>query len=519
MTLSSSASALAHKVKSVIARLTGVFALICAGFAIAVIPGKVSFEYPPDEGSLQVKKTIDLRVMSFNIEWGGALISFDSVVEAIRLVNADIVGIQEAEGNLARLAGELGWHYNLRNYVISKYPLVEPPDSDGRYVYVEVSPGKIVALANVHLPSDPYGPDVLRDGGTLEEAIEVERRVRLPKMLPYLEVLPALVSSGIPVFITGDFNAPSHADWTDDVVGSRPVLNYAVNWPVSIAIETAGFKDSWRTAHPDARKNPGLTWWAARPPLKDYTPTEEDAPDRIDFLWFAGPVTLKSSDIVGEKNGPEVSFSVEPWPSDHRAVISSFTVSPVTMPPLVAVEHRVNRRGDHLQLKYHTNDLSTLQLLQVTDAVTVKVAERNVSGTGSAEFSSDKLETGHYYAVLISPAHKPLKTEFWVQERDERPSIIAREIKLKVGQAINVDWSGGPGNRNDYIAAYKHDVITGYDNGLAWVYTKAKPEGHAVIDESTSEWGWPLQPGKYVVRLIKDDGYEALAESEMFVVE
>ena len=236
MTLSSSASALAHKVKSVIARLTGVFALICAGFAIAVIPGKVSFEYPPDEGSLQVKKTIDLRVMSFNIEWGGALISFDSVVEAIRLVNADIVGIQEAEGNLARLAGELGWHYNLRNYVISKYPLVEPPDSDGRYVYVEVSPGKIVALANVHLPSDPYGPDVLRDGGTLEEAIEVERRVRLPKMLPYLEVLPALVSSGIPVFITGDFNAPSHADWTDDVVGSRPVLNYAVNWPVSIAI-------------------------------------------------------------------------------------------------------------------------------------------------------------------------------------------------------------------------------------------------------------------------------------------
>ena len=53
---------------------------------------------------------IELRVMTFNIEWGGANISFDNVVEAIRLSDADIVGIQEAEGNLPRLAAELGWH-------------------------------------------------------------------------------------------------------------------------------------------------------------------------------------------------------------------------------------------------------------------------------------------------------------------------------------------------------------------------------------------------------------------------
>lgn len=47
---------------------------------------------------------VDLRVMSFNIEWGGTHISFENVVEAIRRANADIVGIQEAEGNLQRLA-------------------------------------------------------------------------------------------------------------------------------------------------------------------------------------------------------------------------------------------------------------------------------------------------------------------------------------------------------------------------------------------------------------------------------
>ena len=110
------------------------------------------------------REPIDLRVMSFNIEWGGTHISFDNVVEAIRLAEADIVGIQEAEGNLKRLAVALGWHYDLRNYVISRYPLIDPPGADGRYIYVEVEPGKIVAIANIHLPSDPYGPDAIRDG-------------------------------------------------------------------------------------------------------------------------------------------------------------------------------------------------------------------------------------------------------------------------------------------------------------------------------------------------------------------
>ena len=165
---------------------------------------------------------VQLRVMTFNIEWGGTNISFDKVVEAIQLSNADIVGIQEAEGNLQRLAGELGWHYNLRNYAISKFPLVEPQDSNGLYVFVETSPGKVVALANIHLPSDPAGPHEIRDGAELAEILALEPKTRVPAIKPYLDVLPALTERAIPVFLTGDFNAPSHQDWTEAAVGIRP---------------------------------------------------------------------------------------------------------------------------------------------------------------------------------------------------------------------------------------------------------------------------------------------------------
>lgn len=476
-------------------------------------------EQPPVTEPTIGANTVELRVMSFNIEWGGALISFANVAEAIRLSGADVVGIQEAEGNLARLAADLGWHYNLRNYAISRFPLIEPPGADGRYVYAEVLPGKIVALANVHLPSDPYGPDLARDGGKLEDVLALERAVRLPKITPYLDVLPTLIAAGVPVFLTGDFNAPAHSDWTAEMVGSRPFLDYAVSWPVSTAVAAAGFKDSWRVAHPNPLTNPGLTWWAARPPLEAYTPGENDAQDRIDFLWFAGPATVHTSEIVGEVDGPEVSFSVDPWPSDHRALVSSFTVEPATMPELVAMDRRVIQRGNDIKVVYNTTDEANLEIQQIAADGSTSVAEQLVNGRGNAGFASDELPAGHYRAVLHNSEQDMLHADFWVREADAVATVTVAGSRFKVGEAIPVSWSNGPGNRNDYLAAYKLDVPVDYENGQAWMYVHALPEGRAQLDQSTVEWSWPLEPGSYVIRLVKDDGYEALAESASFIVE
>jgi endonuclease/exonuclease/phosphatase family metal-dependent hydrolase len=460
---------------------------------------------------------VDLCVMSFNIEWGGAKISFENVVEVIRLSGADIVGIQEAEGNLKRLAADLDWNYDLRNYVISRFPLIEPPAADGRYVYVEVEPGKIVAIANVHLPSDPYGPDVLRDGGTIEEALELERTVRLPKILPYLEILPPLVEQGIPVFLTGDFNAPAHTDWVPKTVNSRPFLSHAVDWPVSRAVTAAGFRDSWREVHPDPLANPGLTWWAGRPPLEEYAPGPNDAQDRIDFLWFAGPVTVHSSEIAGEEGGPEVSISVMPWPSDHRGVVSSFSALPSAMPELVAPRHRVYRAGEPVEVTYNFRDQTVLSVVNAT--VDEPVVSRSVSGTGREKFAPELFTAGHYRIRVQGPGKETLEKDFWVLKRDVDPSVEVVGATFRPGDSIAVKWRNAPGNRNDYVAAYKLNVPTDYENGLAWSYVGALPEGQLQLDETTTESGWPLEPGTYVIRLVKDDGYEPMAESASFAIE
>ena len=52
-----------------------------------------------------------LRVLSFNILYGGDEIAFENVVDVIQKANPDIVGIQEAEGNIPKLAAALGWKY------------------------------------------------------------------------------------------------------------------------------------------------------------------------------------------------------------------------------------------------------------------------------------------------------------------------------------------------------------------------------------------------------------------------
>lgn len=113
-----------------------------------------------------------LSVMTFNIENGGTQVSFDKVVDAVKQSGADLVGIQEAWENTCRLSAALGWRYCAPSQNISsRFPLYEAKNSNGAYVMAEVSPGYFVALANMHLPDEPYGPDLIRQGAKASTVI------------------------------------------------------------------------------------------------------------------------------------------------------------------------------------------------------------------------------------------------------------------------------------------------------------------------------------------------------------
>jgi len=465
---------------------------------------------------------VTVRVMSFNIEWGGTNVSFDNVAEAIRRAQPDVVGIQEAEGNLARLAGELGWQHAERSYVISRLPLIEPPGADGRYVFVEVRPGKVVAIGNVHLPSDPYGPYAVQNGATPEAVMALERRVRLPYIQPELQVLPPLARQGMPVFVTGDFNAPSYTDWTAATLGQRASVRYPLQWPVSRAMADAGFHDSWRTRWPDPVSHPGLTWWAARPPIPDYVIADSEPQDRIDYVWFAGPATVVSSEIVGEPGAPEVSISVTPWPSDHRGVVSAFTVSPAPVPELVTTDRRVYRQGDAIEVRHFLSRPGEVAIA-VADlgADGAAIVTRTVAGNGRLTLPAGRFGAGHYeLRALTRDTGGPLPPrEFWVLARDATASISVPGKTFRPGEAIDIEWRNAPGNRNDYIAVYAAGEQPSGDGDPLWLYVEAQPAGTLQLNADTAGERWPLPPGDYRAWLMRDDGYDALAAPAAFHIE
>src|SRR5262245_16260423 len=80
-----------------------------------------------------------VKVLTFNIWYGGEQVSFAQTVKALVLADADIIGIQEPDGNLRRLANAAGYSYvDEKRNIISRYPLFDPDSSDKHLLFTRV---------------------------------------------------------------------------------------------------------------------------------------------------------------------------------------------------------------------------------------------------------------------------------------------------------------------------------------------------------------------------------------------
>jgi endonuclease/exonuclease/phosphatase family metal-dependent hydrolase len=260
---------------------------------------------------------IELKILSFNI-WVNGGRSLSNCIEVIRTTGADIVGLQECNAPTAQtIASNLGFYAATDSdaSIVSRFRiLTNIAASGGRGVIIELAPGRRAHFFNCHLTAYPYGPYDLRDGKPQSFVINQEKSTRMPALKKLLSAMAPYLASAEPCFLTGDFNAPSHFDYT------------AFPWPTSIACTNAGMNDSYFVAHPNNRKFPGP--FAFDDPGITWTPLTNEEPhgvfDRIDFVYFSAGdgVAVKSATELDRRN------SVNPWPSDHRAVLSTFELTP-----------------------------------------------------------------------------------------------------------------------------------------------------------------------------------------------
>jgi exonuclease III len=478
---------------------------------------------------------VTLKVMEFNIEYGGTQVSFAKVVEAVKMAQPDVVGLEEAETNTGRIAKAAGYPYwSNATQIVSRFPILEPPDAKGNYVFVQVRPGYGAALANVHLPSDDPGPQAIRRGAPVEKVVATETKVRLPYIQTELEVLPPLAKQGMPTFLVGDFNAPSWRDYTADVVGTRDYVKYVVDWPVSKAVEAAGFTDSWRAVYPDPLKSLGLTWWAARPKVDGWNPGPNAPQDRIDFIYSAGPAKATAAQLAGEQGGPEVTFAIDPWPSDHRGVMTTFEVTPGPLPVMVSVSPQVATVGQPVTAYYKAAGGGATAVAVVragetpADALESPAVPAGAEAGGSVEIATQALSPGDYEVLLVGASDEvQARAPLWIQKPGAKPILRTDSTAYGSAEPIIVTWKNAPANRWDWIGVYKKGAADpNVDYYLIWQYTGGAGSGTSAgtvagtltMEKSTVEGEpWPLPTGDYVMYYLLADGYEWVAKTEFRV--
>lgn len=300
----------------------------------------------------QQNKPHKIRVMSFNLWHGGDGCGFskDSSIRfqlaAIRKAGADVVGFQEQTDNSGEprakvLADSLRWNYykiSESRAAISRFQMTpiavskaQPENhhgsagSNAQAVLLQLNEKKQIVFGVLHLMYTPYEPYDIADKKlkTKQEAEASATKARLHEVKFMLDAIEPYIKKELPVVLVGDFNEPSSLDWTEQAIKDRSdtALTFAVNWPASRLLLDNGFEDAYRKVYPDVKNKPAYTW-TSRPGLWR-TP---EIHDRIDLIHTTKKnIKTTGAWIVGESS-PISDIIVEPWPSDHRAVVAELII-------------------------------------------------------------------------------------------------------------------------------------------------------------------------------------------------
>jgi len=205
---------------------------------------------------------------------------------------------------------------------------------------------------------------------------------------------------------------------------------------------------------------PGLTWWADRPPTGGYEPGPDTPNDRIDLISAAGPSVTLDSRIVGEAGARDVSIGVDPWPSDHRAVVSTFRVRLAPAPDVVGA-------GQALAIGAGGQVLGPSGEVRLRTSKPVYRAGEPID----VDWAGGPGNRWDWIAIFRAPA---------AELRDAH--LIWRHTGTRIDGSVRLD-----------------------------------PDA-ALVDQSSIGGSWPLPPGEYVAAYLLDDASVAAARVPFSIV-
>ncbi|MCH2142623.1 MAG: endonuclease/exonuclease/phosphatase family protein [Phycisphaerales bacterium] len=301
--------------------------------------------------SMPVQEQEPLRVLVWNVLRGGNEIQDGpaKALEVIREAAPDIVLLQESydiNGDRPKLgawlAGELGWN---QYQAESKHLCVLTPlemeatffhhEWHGVGAQLRDAHGRSLIAWTIWIDWRSFITYALRDNPEISdqnlmamETTESSRMDQARALVGHLRQAGHL-ESNLPVLVGGDWNCPSHLDWTVDAARIYRDRR-ALPLPVSLLMESAGFEDAFREVHPNPVQHPGITWSPWNRARGDDGTEARQSFERIDRLYYKNPVgspgnwTLRPIathvlPVVWESD--EVPLKERAFPSDHGALV------------------------------------------------------------------------------------------------------------------------------------------------------------------------------------------------------
>jgi len=324
----------------------------------------------------------DVNFMTFNVWQEGTSVTngLVKIRDVIAKVNPDIVGFTEVRNfggqdwttKIINELAALGLNYH-RGYkggdvsIISKFPILESKlvyNGEGSIASFDINIfGKTVMVACGHLDYTYYACylprgynggspnwNMIDDGtGKPKPVTDINQILSYNLLSTRDEQVKALLnhikSKTVPIIFMGDFNEPSHLDWTEKTSSLFDHSGMVIPWQNTRLLADSGFIDSYRAFFPNELHNPGITWpsYAHGKGTTSWTPLADER-DRIDYIFYKGSeiqttyVTLVGPRESYENNQLSTTFTNNEnfiadtlaWPSDHKALLTTLSFSNIT---------------------------------------------------------------------------------------------------------------------------------------------------------------------------------------------
>jgi len=349
--------------------MKNLFYLICISFVLFGCSSKTSKQEIPGK-----KETF--KVLQFNIWQEGTVVpdGYEGVIRQILESDADLITLSEVRNykdtrfcdRIVKSLKDSGQtFYSFYSYdsgILSRFPIIDSTtvypcvdDHGSAYRALIDMNGQEVALYTTHLDylNCTYYDIRGYDGSSWEkrppmtdvDSILANNTLSLRDdgMKAILEKAKEDKAKNRIVIIGGDFNEPSHLDWTEETKDLYDHQGLVIPWTVSTMLTDSGYIDAYREIYPDPLTHPGFTYPADCPGMDVKKLTwapESDERERIDFIYYSpfkglkltdalvwGPKgSIKNSQRIIEETQDRIEAGKGVWPTDHKAVLVTFTL-------------------------------------------------------------------------------------------------------------------------------------------------------------------------------------------------